>query len=354
MVFFHIIDNLKRGGAETLLYHVVKNLGAHQHVVVPLTTELGFSAEETRGMQIIPLGFTSMTSLPAAAWKLKRLIKKHKPDLVHAHLPLASLVARLATPKKIKLFISVHNTYSESLRKVSPRLFWLEKKLHSSRDRLLFVSSAIRHDYQQIIGIKGSSFVLYNFIADKFFDPHHQRTPIPRRGGPLRLVSVGSLKKQKNFDTLIKAFASLDPAGFTLDIFGDGPEREALLTQMADSGFQHVQLRGAVADMETQLKNFDAFILASRYEGFGIAPLEAAATGLPLLLSGIDVFREVTKDHARYFSPADESNIADTIKDVANHYDDALAVAAQFRPMVQRAYSLQSYLQQLLNIYNHE
>ena len=354
MTFFHIIDNFTRGGAETLLYHVVKNLKNHRHYIITLTSANHFSPEELKGLQLIVLDFKSMLSLPGTVWRLRQLIRKHQPDIIHAHLPLASLVSSLATPKRMKLFVSVHNTYSESLQKVSPRLFWLEKKLHSRRDRLLFVSAAIREDYQRIIGIKGQSFVLYNFIADKFFNPVHQRMPSGAVPAKHRLVSVGSLKRQKNFDTLIRAFSLLDNSKFSLDIFGVGAEKPALEQLIIQYGLTNVHLRGGVPDIEARLKDYDAFILASRYEGFGIAPLEAAAVGLPLLLSDIGVFREVTKDYATYFSPSDEKDIAATIMNYRENYISALETSKIFRPTVQRDYSREAYLQKLLNIYQHE
>src|SRR5688500_11100138 len=126
MKIFHLIDNFKRGGAETLLYNVVRNLKGHRNYILTLTNEIDFSNKELEGIEIIPLGFSSFLSLPRVIFKFKQLIASRQPDVIHAHLPLSALVARLATPSRIKLFISVHNTYSESLKRVSPKLFFLE------------------------------------------------------------------------------------------------------------------------------------------------------------------------------------------------------------------------------------
>lgn len=350
MVIFHLIDNFKRGGAETLLYEVVKNLKGHQHYVITLTNENDFSSQEIEGFDIFPLGFRSFVSLPVTVIKLKKLIARYKPDIIHAHLPLSSLVARLSVPKRNKLVISVHNMYSESLKKISPRLFWLEKKMHSRREDLLFVSGGIKEDYQQIIGIKGRSFVLYNFVADKFFVSENQvkEATQPHK---LQVVAVGSLKYQKNFDTLIKAFALLDQDKFSLDIYGDGPERKKLGDLIQAQQNYNIQLKGSVANVESQLKHYHVFILASRYEGFGLAPLEAAAIGLPLLLSDIGVFKEVTKGNAMYFSPENEKDIAAQLQNISDQYDTACETARNFKPLVKQYYSKHSYMQQLINIY---
>src|SRR5690606_37915313 len=102
--------------------------------IITLTDENDFSSEEMHGIPVLSLKFSSILSLPLVVLRLQKLIKKLKPDIIHAHLPLSSLVARLSTPSNVKLLISIHNNYSDSFKKVSPRLFFLEKKLHSKRE----------------------------------------------------------------------------------------------------------------------------------------------------------------------------------------------------------------------------
>lgn len=347
---FHIIDTLNRGGAETLLLEVVKNLKQYNNYIITLTNENDFSEEETAGMKIISLKFTSFKSLPSTVLRLKRLIAAHKPSIIHAHLPLSSFVARLVKPANARLFISVHNKYSESLKAVSRKMFLLEKLLHSGNESLIFVSASIKADYEKIIGIKGKSVILYNFIADKFFEQVYtvKSELIPK---PIRLVAVGSFKYQKNFDTLLEAFSILDASNFSLDIYGDGPEKVKLENIITQYKLNNVSLKGAVADIEKQLPQYDAFVLASRYEGFGLAPLEAAVSGLPLLLSDIEVFREVTESYATFFSPHKAEEIAKAIQEFKEGYSAACKKAAGLRTIVKEKYAKPSYMKQLQNIY---
>jgi glycosyltransferase involved in cell wall biosynthesis len=348
----HIIDNLRRGGAETLLLDVVRNLKDYNHHIITLTDHNGFNIDELAGMKIHSLGFRSMLSYPVIIVRLRNLLRQLKPTLIHAHLPFASFLARVCRPAGVPLFISVHNNYSDSLKAVSRKMFFLEKSLHSAREELIFVSGAIKEDYERIIGIKSRSHVLYNFIADKYFQATAQPNKKKAQPVPLRLVSVGSFKYQKNFDTLLKAFALLDPAAFTLDIYGNGPERDTLEGLMSSYGLNQVRLMGVVPNIEQVLPCYDAFILASRYEGFGLAPLEAAALQMPLLLSDIQVFKEVTRGHALFFNPGDPADIASSIRMVSKNYGDACANAAKLQVFVQEHYSLGEYLKRLENIYH--
>ncbi len=351
MTVFHLIDNLKRGGAETLLLEVVRNLPEHDNYIITVTAGNDFTAEECRGIHITSLNYDSVFSFYTVIKKLRKLIKEHQPSLVHAHLPFASLLARMATPKQVKLFISVHNRYSDSLAKKSRKLFFLEKKMHSARETLIFVSQAIKDDYNKIIGIKGKTEVLHNFIADRFFknDKSVERMP---ESNTIKLVAVGSLKQQKNFSSLLQACALVRRKNFTLSIYGDGPEKYNLENLINRLQLQKVYLKGSHNAIEKVLTGYDAFILPSVYEGFGLAPLEAAATGLPLLLSDIDVFREVTKGNAVYFDPMNINSIAGAITKMIDDPVPHKKKALDFIAVVANEYSRRNYMQKLLNIYN--
>ena len=101
-----------------------------------------------------------------------------------------------------------------------------------------------------------------------------------------KIVSVGRLEKQKNFELLIKAFALL-PAGFdeyTLHIFGEGNERENLTRLIQDLKLESkVFLEGNVKNVAERIYKATLFVLASDYEGMPNALMEAMSCGLPCI-----------------------------------------------------------------------
>jgi glycosyltransferase involved in cell wall biosynthesis len=115
--------------------------------------------------------------------------------------------------------------------------------------------------------------------AEKFAEPG---TAI---GGRYRLLSVGRLSFQKNFEVLIRAFSLLEQrfADWDLRIVGEGDERQALEAVIAEyPGLAgRVALPGAKADVASEYAAAHLFCLPSRWEGFPNALSEALAHGLP-------------------------------------------------------------------------
>jgi glycosyltransferase involved in cell wall biosynthesis len=109
----------------------------------------------------------------------------------------------------------------------------------------------------------------------------------PRAAGARRsIVGMGRLERQKGFDLLIRAFASIATMRpeWDLTILGEGSERGALAAEIARSGLSgRITLQGLEPDAVRALSRADLFVLSSRYEGFPNALCEAMACGLPVI-----------------------------------------------------------------------
>ncbi len=111
-------------------------------------------------------------------------------------------------------------------------------------------------------------------------------------------------------------------------------------------------LKGKSPNVYEQLKNYDAFSLCSIYEGFGISVAEAMATGLPLLLSDLNVLREISHNNAVFFDPYNEKDLADKIRRFKNGEYDATTMERKGKEISKANYSKKEYVEKLLNIYS--
>jgi glycosyltransferase involved in cell wall biosynthesis len=349
-VIVHVIDSLARGGAETLLINLLDELNRRYEIIlVTLMPENDFSKEEVICKKFYCLGYTGVRSLYACVRKLRGIIKEHNPSLVRSQLFISSIVARIATPRQIPLVFSIHNTMSLDSYSRNRFALPLEKLTYHKRHTIIGVSEEALNDFNHYVGIKGESHVLYNFINPVYFkktkvnyEPHFN---------PLRIVAVGNLREQKNYLFLLHAIKSLKALNISLDIFGEGPLKEPLQQIISQNGL-NVRLRGKTKDIYNHLPDYDLFIMTSLYEGFGIATAEAMAVGLPLILTDLPVFREVSKGNALFFKSNDLPGIVSLLYDVFHGKHDLKALSAKGIDIARHNYSKEMYVQKLEAIYS--
>lgn len=113
--------------------------------------------------------------------------------------------------------------------------------------------------------------------------------------GGVVIGAAGRMVEEKNFGLLIQAWkqAELKP-GTRLVMVGDGPERGAL--QQAAQGRPDIIFTGYRTDMPDLLAAFDAFIVPSRHEPFGLVLLEAMEAGLPVCATAAGGVKDILAD----------------------------------------------------------
>jgi glycosyltransferase involved in cell wall biosynthesis len=164
--------------------------------------------------------------------------------------------------------------------------------------------------------------------------------PIPRSADePLRLLSVGAIVPRKAFDVLISALAQVKALPWRLTIVGDdtrAPETSAQLRCLIQtSGLSdRVKLTGSVQpeELSARYADADAFVSASRYEGYGMALAEALAWGLPIIATtGGAVVQTVPPQTGLLVAPDSPEILAQAIQRllVDDEKRNAMATAAR-------------------------
>jgi len=187
-------------------------------------------------------------------------------------------------------------------------------------------------------------------VADLPLEP----APAPGEGEPLRLVSLGAVTPRKGYVDLARALAEWPDLDVEWEHVGDldaDPDETARLRgALADAGeavASRVHLAGSVDDARVRaaLQRAHAFVHPAHYEGFGMAPREALAHGLPLLASTGGALAETVPEAAALrFDPGDVAGLAGWLVALAVDpllqralRDAALEVRAQLRPWDQVA-----------------
>jgi len=352
----HVIDWVGfGGGAEVVAFDAANSLPGKNYVFY-FREMPSFDKNDLEQLtNIIPIKASrdcSLSNLFANVLELRRVIKQYDIDIVHAQLFWSNLVARLATPSSKKLFTHIHNIQSKSsLQSKKAKVF--ERLVYNKHETTFCVSEEVKRDYKKIVP-RANAVTLYNFIGDKFFvDCISQKEK--RNDDKIKLVAVGTIKPQKNYPFLINVFAELKKRGranIYLDVYGKGEEIPAFQKQIAELGI-NVEFKGENLKLEKIYPQYDGFIMASLYEGYGLSIIEAFASGLPAILSDINVIREVTNSNGIFFNP---ESIEDCVEKILNFCDNKYNTAE----LVERGYTWakkiaqkSSYLNKLLQYYNN-
>ncbi|MBL7701555.1 MAG: glycosyltransferase [Ferruginibacter sp.] len=296
----HFIFNLSRGGAETMMVRVIKELPEYEHVVVTLFPGNNFG-EELQCKKWICLNINSLIALPLAFFKFKKLVKAEKPDIIHTHLFWPTFIARFAVPKKIPLITTIHAFIATSGEYKHWYIRFLDKLSYKFRNSIIIVvAKGALEEYFSFLNLKPyKAYALYTFVDVERFNI--DKTPVANNNDVFRLVAVGALRLQKNYPYLINAMALVKDKNIELDIYGTGNLQEELQQQINATGAK-VFLKGQVTNIEEVIPQYDLFVMSSTYEGFSLGVLEAMAMQMPLLLSDIISFKEQCEDKAWYFS----------------------------------------------------
>lgn len=132
---------------------------------------------------------------------------------------------------------------------------------------------------------------------------------------------VGNCYPHKNVDTLMKAFVRISQDDIYVKLCIVGPDNyfsQKLKAQVKDVQSILFLHNISASELKWLYTNAQAFIFPSLAEGFGLPIVEAQYCGCPLILSDIEVMREVARDNAHYFSPLDDKALYLLMKDALN------------------------------------
>jgi glycosyltransferase involved in cell wall biosynthesis len=292
----------KVGGAERQVISVAQGLAGRgwRVSVVALTGTGGDAAQRLAAADV---GFLSLRMRKGIAdprgWiALAGWIRRKKPDILHAHLPHATWMARgvrLLAPVRV-VIDTVHTSATGTrTRRAGYRMTgWLP-------DRVTAVSGLVAEAYVKAGVVRPDRVsVLPNGVDEREWTPNAWVRAQVR--GELGLTdeflwcAAGRLEPVKDYPTMLKAFSGL-PDTARLVVAGGGAQEEALRRLAESLGIgQRVRWLGFEPDVRRWLQAADGFVLSSLWEGLPVSLLEAGACALPCVATAVAGSQEVIAD----------------------------------------------------------
>lgn len=260
-------------------------------------------------------------------WRLRRIIRWQRPDVLHLHSSKAGLAGRLAVRGGTATVFQPH-AWSFVAVEGAVRAASLKWERFAARwaDCVVCVSEQERIAGEQN-AVHARFLVVPNGIDLDRFRPGERAAacataPVAAMGlrpqEPL-VVCVGRLCRQKGQDVLLAAWSRVleQMDAVRLALVGDGPDAESISSLIsAERGFGGVFLAGACEDPRPWYHAAHLVVLPSRWEGMALVPLEASACGRRVVASDVAGVRESLPPQREPWSivtPEDPSVLADAI-----------------------------------------
>jgi glycosyltransferase involved in cell wall biosynthesis len=266
-------------------------------------------------------------------------IRSERPELLlsagnHMHVAttLAHAFSRTRARLALKLTNPVVRPNGGSIVNGLRRRFY--KSAFGRAERVLTITSAAKQELARAYpAAAGKLRVVDNpYITDAMLAGDGAHDFI--RG---RLLAIGRLVEQKNYPLMLQALAQIADLHWTLDVLGDGPQKQVLEHLAAGLGIaERVNFHGYIADPLPFLAQAHALVLSSAWEGQGAVLLEALACGCPVIATrSTEAVADVLDDghFGKLVPPGDSEALAGAI---ASELRNRAELPPETRPWVER------------------
>jgi glycosyltransferase involved in cell wall biosynthesis len=290
-----LLPTLNGGGAERVALHLLRHLDretcqATLFIFQPTGAYWNDVPKDTR----VIIGASGQERQHLASLKiLRRLVSEaHCHDLIVACLQnrttyLAWLTGAITCRPVIGW---IQNSAVPGSPMLNARHRFLSRQIYPRLTTLVCVSRGVHDSLNAFIPLRRQQVKVIPSFIDREMVTNLACAELPGitdapRQGPL-LLGMGRLVPQKGFDVFLRAVRQLHDSGQRVRaiILGDGGERsnlQRLVTELSLEGY--VEMPGFATNPFPIMRQADAFVLSSRFEGFALVLLEAMALGLPVV-----------------------------------------------------------------------
>lgn len=256
-------------------------------------------------------------------WVLNQLISEKKigkwaPDIIHETYYFSLKRSKGKIPVVLTVYDMIHEIFADSFWALDRTSNW-KKKAVERADHIIAISHNTKKDLVNLFGVPEEKVSVVHLGVDL----------CGANGGPEQslaldrpyVLHVGGRAKYKNFISLLEAVSLSKEImnNFYIVAFGGGrlsKKEEETISRLGYEDGQVRQVSGGDEEISLYYKNATALVYPSKYEGFGLPPLEAMACGCPVISSNSSSLPEVVGDVGVYFDPDDIEGIKSAIESV--------------------------------------
>ncbi len=375
-----VIARLNMGGPALHVAYLSEGLAARGYVTTLVAGTLARGEDsmafvaERHGIEIVRLDELHREVSPlrdvVAAFRLAKLIRRERPQILHTHTAKAGAVGRVAAllAGRARPPIVVHTFHGHVLRGYFGPLrtsFFrlLEKALARVSTRLIAVSPEVRDDLVALGVAPADKFSVVRLgieLGERVVDDEALRAETRRVMGiaPQRFVVgwIGRMTAVKNTDLLLRTFAALRARGVdaVLCLVGDGPDRDELERRAHELGLMRDCLfLGYQEEIGRFLAAFDALLLTSVNEGTPVTTIEALAASRPVVSTRVGGVPDVVEEGVDGFlaEPDDAEGLADALARLAADPELRARMGAAGRERALRRYAVERLVSDVDDLY---
>jgi glycosyltransferase involved in cell wall biosynthesis len=353
--FLYLVADLGNGGQERQLYYLNKTLKEKGYKTAVAVWDLDrtqtyYSLLTELGIEVINL---SGNSVGKKINLLRAFINQQRPKVIHSfsfHLNVIAFASSMFS--KCTAIGGIRNRF-ELYRQDSPFItFWLNcftPKNQISNNYRFNDSFALK----KLHSLTNKTYLVNNALDIQLFNAQYHT----REGGVIKTVSVGRLYPEKRIDLLIQLLATLSENGYSVNHAhaGTGPLEPNMKKLVEEKGLNNCfEFVGNIKNINAFMSTADFMIHTADYEGYPNVLMEAMASGKPIVTTDCGDASFLVEDNVNGFivPVGDVQGLAKGAIKLIENEDLCKRMGEQGREKAEETFSLDSFVNKVLNIYN--
>ena len=342
MKILHILNSNKFSGAENVAITIINNMKSDNEIIY-----VSPEGEIREHLQENNIDYEPVKKV--CIKEIKRVIKKYKPDIIHAHDFTASIISAIASNRKIKVISHIHNN-NPWMKKVNLKtIMYLLSTIKYKK--ILIVSKSIIDEYVFKKFIDKKVEVIGNIVDTNRVKKMSEEVNIQE---DYDIIFIGRLSEQKQPIKFIELINKLKNSNKNIKavMLGDGPLRTECEQEIEKYNLEeNIDLKGFQKNPYAYLKKSKILCMTSEWEGYGLVAVEALSLGKPVIATNVGGIPSIVNDKCgKVTNNFDEMfNEINKLLDNENYYENR-SINSYNR--VKEINNVKQYINNIYNLYS--